>query len=120
MVRNAGYDVKPDDTASPQALFQAVEMHHGGVSDSPRLRGFGKNALKVNGKIFAALTKDRLLLKLPKERVDALIAANLAERFSTGTGRPKKEWVTISPSSKDHWVKLSDEALEYVSLNSNT
>lgn len=49
--------------------FAAVAAHHGMTwtpSSSPK---FGANALRVDGKIFAALTRDgRLLLKLPPAR----------------------------------------------------
>ncbi len=33
-------------------------------------RGFGSSELKVRNKIFAMLVKDRLVVKLPKSRVD--------------------------------------------------
>jgi TfoX/Sxy family transcriptional regulator of competence genes len=64
-----------------EALFQSVAKKYGGPPDAPPRRGFGSDALKVNGKIFAALSNGRLLLKLPRERVDALVTAKLAERF---------------------------------------
>jgi hypothetical protein len=110
--------VKSKAENSPEALFQSIAKHHGGLSDAPLTRGFGSDALKVNGKIFVALSQGRLLLKLPSERVDALVIANLAERFSTGAGPAKKEWVTIAPSSAEHWMRLSDEARQYVSSQS--
>jgi hypothetical protein len=105
--------------ASPEALFEAVAKHHGGASAASGQRGFGSDALKVNGKIFAALSKRRLLIKLPSARADALVTANLAARFSTGAGRPKKEWVTVAPSSVAEWVRLSDEARQYVGSKAN-
>ena len=77
-------------------------------------KGFGSNSLKVNGKIFASLTKGRLLLKLPEMRVDALIASNKGTRFSTGAGRAKREWVTVGPSSEREWLALAEEARAYV------
>jgi hypothetical protein len=100
---------------SPEALFQSLAEHHGGLADGPPKRAFGSDALKVSGKIFAVLTKGRLLLKLPSERVDTLVTENLADRFSTGAGRPMKEWVTIAPSNAALWMQLSDEARRYVS-----
>jgi hypothetical protein len=36
-------------------------------------RGFGSSALKINGSIFAMLSKDRLVVKRPSDRVEALI-----------------------------------------------
>ena len=37
-------------------------------------RGFGGSALTCRGKIFAMLVRGQLVVKLPKARVDALIA----------------------------------------------
>jgi hypothetical protein len=77
--------------------------------------GFGSNALKVQGKIFASLTRGRLLLKLPEARVDGLIRSKKGLRFSTGVGRVKKEWVTIAPTTEKEWLALADEARAFVS-----
>jgi hypothetical protein len=77
-------------------------------------RGFGSNALKVNGKIFASLTRGRLLLKLPEARVDSLIKSKKGLRFSTGVGRVKKEWVTVGPTTEKEWLALADEAHTFV------
>jgi hypothetical protein len=78
-------------------------------------KGFGSNALKVNGKIFASLTRGRLLLKLPETRVDWLIKSKKGLRFSTGAGRVKKEWVTVGPTTEKEWLALADEARTFVS-----
>jgi hypothetical protein len=99
---------------SPDQLYRALALHHGVDLETPRGRGFGSSALKVNGKIFASLSHGRLLVKLPTERVKALVETKLGEPFSTGPGRVKKEWVTIAPSSVEEWVRLSDEARRYV------
>jgi TfoX/Sxy family transcriptional regulator of competence genes len=106
------------NTEKAGVLFQSIAEKYGGPPDAPPRRGFGSDALKVNGKIFAALSNGRLLLKLPSERVDALVTAKLAERFSTGAGRPKKEWCTIAPSTTADWLRLSDEARQYVNSQS--
>ena len=97
----------------PLAAFRAVVEHHGGLSGGAR-RGFGSDALKVSGKIFACLSKGRLLLKLPAERVDDLIESGVGERFSTGAGQPKREWVTIGPKDASSWLELSEEARAFV------
>jgi hypothetical protein len=94
--------------------YRALAVHYGPDLDAPRGRGFGSNALKVEGKIFASLSHGRLLIKLPVERVKALVEAKLGEPFSTGPGRVKKEWVTVAPSSIEEWIQLSDEARRYV------
>ncbi len=87
--------------------------HHGGVSGAGG-KGFGSAALKVGGKIFASLSHGRLLLKLRAERVDAPIESGIGERFSTAAGRPKHEWVTITPAYAARWIELSQEARNFV------
>ena len=91
-------------------LFRAVAAHHGvkwTPNDSPK---FGSNALRVNGKIYAALTRSRrLLLKLPPARVAELLTAKRAERFESG-GRVMNGWVILTSNNADDWIALSDEA----------
>jgi hypothetical protein len=83
-----------------------------GVSEGT---GFGTNpGLRIGGKIFAMLIDDELVVKLPGERVDALIDDGIAERFDSGHGRPMKEWATVPPEQSRRWPKLADEALEFV------
>ena len=62
--------------------------------------GFGSSALKVSGKIFAMLVKGKLAVKLPRQRVDALIASGDGERLDPGHGRLMKEWVTVEPGDR--------------------
>jgi hypothetical protein len=105
---------------NPQAAFQVVVAHHGGQMREAGGRGFGSDALKIGGRIFASLSHDRLLLKLPAKRADALIESGIGERFSTGAGRPKRDWVTIAPTSAAHWIELSEEARRFVGAEKTT
>ncbi len=75
---------------------------------------FGASTLQVNGKIFAMLVDDTLVLKLPRQRVDALIEAGEGERFVPGHGRAMREWVTIAPAVGERWLPLAREALTFV------
>jgi hypothetical protein len=59
--------------------------------------------LKVNGKIFAMFGRGRLVVKLPKERVDEMVEARKAERFNPGHGRLMKEWAALR-SEEAQWV----------------
>lgn len=99
-------------------LFAAVAAHHGEAwtpSDSPK---FGSNALRVNGKIYAALTRShRLLLKLPPARVAELLKAKQAERFESG-GRVMNGWITLESERKNDWIRLSEEARTFVASES--
>lgn len=59
----------------------------------PSGTGFGSSGLKVGGKIFAMLSsKGKFVVKLPQQRVNALIALGDGERFDPGHGRLMKEW----------------------------
>jgi len=76
--------------------------------------GFGSNpGLRVRGKIFAMLVRDELVAKLPRTRVDALVASGAGARFDPGHGRLMKEWVTVPIDSDADWGDLADEALAF-------
>lgn len=78
-------------------------------------KGFGASALKVHKKIFAMLVGGRLVVKLPRARVDALIAAGDGERFDPRhDGRLMKEWVMVEPASEVGWLPLAREAMAFV------
>jgi hypothetical protein len=77
-------------------------------------RGFGSNALKVNDSIFAMLSGGRLVVKLPRERVDALIGSSTGGPFDAGKGRPMKEWLTVVVDDDETWLALAREALDFV------
>jgi hypothetical protein len=96
-------------------LYALLAARYAAKPSAAASKGFGSNALKVNGKIFASLTKGRLLLKLPEVRVDSLIKSKKGLRFSTGVGRVKKEWVTVGPTSEKEWLALAGEARAFVS-----
>jgi hypothetical protein len=77
-------------------------------------RKFGSNGLKVNGKLFAMVSsKGNLVVKLPKQRVDGIVASGQGENFDPGHGRLMKEWVAIL-STKVSWIALVREAHDFV------
>ncbi len=99
------------------ALVEALAAEPGVTipSDAPGAeRRFGGAALKVHNKIFAMLVRGRLVVKLPRQRVDELIASGDGERFDPGTGRIMKEWLALGPESDEDWLPLAREALEFV------
>jgi hypothetical protein len=77
-------------------------------------RGFGSSALKVNGSIFAMVTRGQLVVKLPRGRVGTLIASGVGGPFDAGKGTPMKEWLTIVGDDEERWLALAREALEFV------
>ncbi len=81
-------------------------------------KGFGSGTLQVGGSIFAMLTRDRLVVKLPRSRVDELVAAGEGERFDPGHGRVMKEWLSLEPGSPLDWPSLALEAKAFVAAGS--
>jgi TfoX N-terminal domain len=77
-------------------------------------KGFGSSAVWTNGKIFAMLSGGRLVVKLPRQRVDTMVAAGEGERFDPGHGRLMKEWLTVPRGSEDRWLPLAREAMAFV------
>lgn len=78
-------------------------------------KGFGSRALKVNGKIFAMMTsKNEYVVKLSKERVQALVLEGIGDYFDAGKGKPMKEWLSIHGFPKES-IDLAREAYQFVS-----
>jgi hypothetical protein len=77
---------------------------------APRRGAFGSNGLKVDGKIFAMTVRDAFVVKLPRARVAALIAAGEGAPFESGS-RAMKEWVTVTRGA---WLDLAREARAFV------
>lgn len=108
----------PSPTLTPDDRFELlVEEFLGtpGVDPPTTGRGFGASGLKVHNKIFAMLSGGKLVVKLPKARVDALVADDMGERFDPRRdGRVMREWLTIDSRHGDQWMALAQEALDYV------
>ena len=86
-----------------------VELGQGGS------KLFGHSALTVNGKIFAMVSSNgQFVVKLPKARVDALVAGFAGQHFEVSEGRPTKEWLEVHSQSRDEWLQLAREALTFV------
>ncbi len=102
--------------ASPAFDKLAAELlAEGGVEDGSQSgrRGFGSNGLKVAGKLFAMPVKGRLVLKLPRDRVAALVASGSGEFFDPGHGRLMREWIALDLPERE-WKSLAREARDYV------
>jgi len=80
----------------------------------PGARKFGSNGLKAEGKLFALFTQGTLVVKLPKDRVAALVASRVGKPFDPGHGRLMKGWLTVT-STKASWIDLAKEAYGFVS-----
>jgi hypothetical protein len=77
-------------------------------------RAFGATSLKTDGKIFAMLVKERLVVKLPAARVEELVEAGVGERFDPGHGRIQKEWLSVAGDDPGEWLSLATESEAFV------
>ena len=96
-------------------VLSRSEATYGNDESQGARRSFGSTSLKANGKIFAMLVSDRLVVKLPAKRVDELIDQGAGERFDPGHGKPQKEWLTVQSDSTDDWLALATESEAFVS-----
>lgn len=96
--------------------FESVIETLGKEAGITQTRMFGSTGLKVHDKVFSMLFKGRLVVKLPKERADAIVAYGEGEYFDPGHGRKSKQWVAIGPGSKAEWLHLAEEARDFVAL----
>lgn len=69
--------------------------------------------LRVNGKIFAMFSRERFVVKLPKQIVDELVSSRKGKRFDPGHGRLMKEWVVVREGKAD-WIDLARQAYQFV------
>ena len=84
-----------------------------GVTPPQGGRGFGRTALRYERKIFAMWVRGQLVLKLPANRVDALIAAGTGVRFDANKGTPMREWLSLDLDADLAWLPLAREALDF-------
>ncbi|WP_214323891.1 hypothetical protein [Nonomuraea sediminis] len=101
--------------ATTQELFDDLMQEYlirPAVSTGRMLHAEG---LKVNGKFFAFVSQDRLILKLPAARVTALVTDGEAHIFTSGN-RKMREWVAITTQAS--WEPLLAESYTFVSTHS--
>jgi TfoX N-terminal domain len=93
------------------------ELRRRELLDDPTVtekRMFGTVALFVSGKVFMLPWKGNLVLKLPPERVQAIVDGKRGEYFDPGHGRTSKTWVAVYPSAKREWPPLAADARLFV------
>jgi len=103
------------DRESAESSFERLAAVQTARGDVERRRMFGHDGLTVRGRFFAFLDGDRLLLKLPRVKMGALLAeghATSAESVSP----TMTNWVAIPYGSRAaDWDALMDEARVFVS-----
>ena len=104
--------------ATPEERFAALVEELGrlpGVTPPGGGRGFGAGALRYRTKIFAVLVRGRLVVRLPRARVDSLVVAGEGDRFDASKGTPMKEGLSVAPASNLAWAQLARDGLAFVS-----
>jgi hypothetical protein len=104
--------------AEPNASVVQALSALDGVSLGSGRRGFGSNALCVDGRIFAIPRPDGLVLKLPRQRVAELLASGQGRPFDAGKGKPMQEWVVLGRLPEKRLLQLASEALAFVHARS--
>jgi hypothetical protein len=88
-------------------------LGHGNVTAGTMM---GLPCLRVSGAFFASCD-DRtgdLIVKLPRHRVQELIAAGTGKPFAPA-GRTFREWVVVGDRDPARWADLIDEARAFAS-----
>jgi hypothetical protein len=105
----------PDRANTVFADIVAEELTGPGVTFERVLRNEG---LKVDGKLYAFVSRGRLVVKLPADRCRELVTDGRAEVFEPSPGRRMREWVAFpapGASRGPHpWPRLVDEARAFV------
>jgi hypothetical protein len=102
---------------TPEDIFNGlVEALAGdeGVDFATGTRGFGSGTLQVDGRIFAMVSRGRLVMKLPRDRVGGLIVAGAGSPFDACKGKPMREWVALEDPTREGALSLAKEALAFV------
>ena len=102
-----------DDSDAPDPIFAPVAAAFARDSSVSAGRLMASYGLRVDGRIFAMLWRGRLVAKLPRARVDALVDGGNGDRFDPGHGRLMKEWVSVAEGDED-WLELAREAYAFV------
>ena len=89
--------------------------------DVSRSTMMGLPCLRLKGAFFASFDRRTgdLLVKLPEERVKALVQGGRAQHFAPA-GRTFREWAAVPRSHSRSWPRLLREALEFVGPAGNS
>ena len=75
--------------------------------------GFGRSAVRWQGRIFVMFVRGQLVLKLPAQRVDELVERGEGDRFDANKGTPMREWLSLDAAGSEPWLPLAREALAF-------
>lgn len=91
----------------------AMPLLVSGEAEKGTMMGFP--CLRINGAFFASVDKRNgdLVVKLPAQQVDQMIAEGSGQAFSPN-GRRFKEWIAVTSRDADQWLQLIRQAKSFV------
>lgn len=112
--RRAAEFVGPPAAEAASARFTALagRCAEGDVSVE-RLRLFGFDCLRVAGKVFAKLDRDAIVLRLPVERIEALLSRGSIAPYASSRGRAWTDWATVRSATDDELHAMAVEARRF-------
>lgn len=93
-----------------------VERTRGGDVTPGKM--FGSEGLRTGRKFFAIWWHEQLVVKLPADRLQELVAAGQAELFEPMEGRPMNGWALLRESVE--WDPVVAEARDHVSSQASS
>lgn len=91
---------------------ELVEVVAGGEVTAGQM--FGSPGLRTGQRYFALYWHDKLVLKLPPDRIAELRGDGEVEPFEPMPGRPMGGWVLVEDDAD--WAGLAEEAHEFVAV----
>lgn len=82
--------------------------------DDDRGRMLSAMGIRVGGQAYGFVGRHALICKLPRSRVEALIASGEGAPCATSPGRVMREWVQLRLADVDHCVVVLEEARTFV------
>ncbi|MDA0352499.1 MAG: hypothetical protein O3A10_09865 [Chloroflexi bacterium] len=97
-----------------EELFWELAAPHLASAEADEGTMMGSRCLRVGGQFTGMIhvKTGELILKLPRTRVDELVASGRTEAFAPN-GRVFKEWTLVPRGDRRSWKKLIDEAVQF-------
>jgi hypothetical protein len=84
------------------------------ITKSGGMKRFGASGeLRVRGKMFAFCSKGKLIVKMPQQKVAALIADGRGQPCVIGR-RTMREWVVVGQECQSEWLSIAMESRDFV------
>jgi hypothetical protein len=101
---------------NPESIFDDIANALAANPNIKRGQMFGVPTVFVNGNAFMSYFHGALVIKVTGAARTRALALPDAKHFDpSGKDRPMKEWIQLTPASRDQWPDLADDALAYVS-----